>query len=63
MLALVVRPFEEETEEIGIASDVVVETPYPLSYCSIGYENNHMVISVPYPNAKAAQRMRRLHSI
>jgi hypothetical protein len=47
-----------------LAPDDPVETPYPLSYFSIGirYGNKHRVISVPYPNTNVSQRMRRFHT-
>jgi len=46
-----------------VCVSLCVEAPYPPDYFSIWirYRNNHMVISLPYPNAKVVWRIRRLH--
>jgi len=46
-------------------TSTLVETPWRVGYFSIRtrYGNNHMVISIPCPNAKVAYRSRRLHKI
>ena len=54
----------ESNPQPSTSLGIFVETSCPLSYfiMGIGYRNNHMVISVPYPHDESAQWIARLHT-